>query len=120
MKQVVIGLLGYGTVGSGVSAIIRTNRYDIHCRTNSDITIKKALVRNLLKERPYSDNIIFTDDPLAILHDPEIDIVVEVMGGIEPARSYILEALKQGKNVVTANKDLLASYGMSFGGCGAQ
>ncbi|NLO97654.1 MAG: homoserine dehydrogenase, partial [Peptococcaceae bacterium] len=67
--------------------------------------------RNLLKDRPFGEDILFTDDPNELLYDPEIDIIVEVMGGIEPARTYILEALKQGKHVVTANKDLLASYG---------
>ncbi len=111
MKRIVIGLLGLGTVGSGVASILRTNRYDINCRTNSDIIIKKALVRNLLQDRPYSEDIQLTDNPFDILHDPEINIVVEVMGGIEPTRSYILEALSQGKNVITANKDLLASHG---------
>ncbi|NLM21740.1 MAG: homoserine dehydrogenase [Peptococcaceae bacterium] len=114
MKKVVIGLLGYGTVGSGVASILRTNRFDITSRTHADITIKKALVRNLLKERPYGEEILFTDNPYELLHDPEIDIIVEVMGGIEPARTYILEAFKQGKNVITANKDLLASHGLEL------
>ncbi|HHV63810.1 MAG TPA: homoserine dehydrogenase [Peptococcaceae bacterium] len=111
MKKITIGLLGYGTVGSGVASILTNNRYDINTRTNTDITIKKALVRNLLKERPFSEGIIFTDKPEEIIMDPEIDIVVEVMGGIEPARSLILAALNNGKNVVTANKDLLALHG---------
>lgn len=111
MKKIIIGLLGFGTVGSGVASILENNREDIHSRTNADIRIKKALVRNLQKERPYSKEIQFTSDPGQIISDPEIDIVVEVMGSIEPARSYILTALKEGKNVVTANKDLIASHG---------
>lgn len=111
MKRINIGLLGFGIVGSGAAAILTNNRYDINTRTNTDLTIKKALVRNLLKERPFGDGIVFTDNPDEILKDPEIDIVVEVMGGIEPARSLIMAALKSGKNVVTANKDLLALHG---------
>ncbi|NLI93588.1 MAG: homoserine dehydrogenase [Peptococcaceae bacterium] len=111
MRKIQIGLLGFGTVGSGVAAILMNNPYDIDTRSHSNISVKKALVRNLLKERPYSDGISFTDKPDEILNDPEIDIVVEVMGGIEPARSYILSALQHGKNVVTANKDLLAIHG---------
>jgi len=111
MKKITLGLLGFGTVGSGTAFILKTNRYDIRSRTNADITVKSALVRNLLKERPHADGISFTDKVQDILQDPEIDIVVEVMGGIEPAKTYILEALAQNKDVVTANKDLLASHG---------
>lgn len=111
MKKICIGLLGFGTVGSGVASILINNRFDINTRTNSDITIKKALVRNLLKERPFCEEIILSDNPNEIIKDPEIDILVEVMGGIEPARSYILDAFKNGKHVVTANKDLLAIHG---------
>jgi len=111
MKKINIGLLGFGTVGSGVATILNNNQYDISIRTGSNINIKKALVRNLLKERPSSKQIVFTDNPEEIINDPEIDIIVEVMGGIEPARSYIIRALQKGKHVVTANKDLLALHG---------
>jgi homoserine dehydrogenase len=111
MKKITIGLLGLGTVGCGVASILMNNRYDINTRTNTDLSIKKALVRNLLKERPYCEGIQLSDNPDDIIKDPEIDIVVEVMGGIEPARSLILAALNNGKNVVTANKDLLAVHG---------
>lgn len=111
MKKITLGLLGFGTVGSGVAEILHTNRFDISMRTQADITIKKALIRNLLKERNHSDQIIFTDNAAEIINDPEIDIVVEVMGGIEPTRSHIMAALNNGKHVVTANKDLLAACG---------
>lgn len=111
MKKITIGLLGFGTVGCGVASILMNNRYDINTRTNTDLTIKSALVRNLLKERPYCEGITFSDNPDDILKDPEIDIIVEVMGGIEPTRSFLLTALNNGKNVVTANKDLLALHG---------
>ncbi|RJE46861.1 MULTISPECIES: homoserine dehydrogenase [unclassified Dehalobacter] len=111
MKKIVIGLLGFGTVGSGTAAILKNNRYDISTRTNADITIKKALVHDIHKPRPDCYGIVLTDDPREITDDPEIDIVVEVMGGIEPARTLILTAMANGKNVVTANKDLLAQNG---------
>ncbi|MCM1564388.1 MAG: homoserine dehydrogenase [Dehalobacter sp.] len=111
MKKIVIGLLGFGTVGSGTAAILENNRYDISTRTNADISIKKALVHDIHKPRPDCRGIILTDDPREITDDPEIDIVVEVMGGIEPARTLILTAMANGKNVVTANKDLLAQNG---------
>ncbi|RNC29675.1 MAG: Homoserine dehydrogenase [Candidatus Dichloromethanomonas elyunquensis] len=111
MRNIQIGLLGFGTVGSGVAAILKNNLYDIDTRSHASISIKKALVRNLLKERSYSEGIYITDSPSEILEDPDIDIVVEVIGGIEPARSYMISALEHGKNVVTANKDLLAVHG---------
>lgn len=114
MKQVNIGLLGFGTVGSGVANILKNNAAEINKRTDNQIVIKKALVRNVQKERAFSDNIEITDNPEEILNDREIDIIVEVMGGIEPARSYLLAALNNGKNVVTANKDLIAAHGQEL------
>jgi len=111
LQEIQIGLLGLGTVGSGVIQILTQNDDDISNRTDSHIKIKKVLVRNLQTPRSVSGNFVLTDKPEDILQDPDIDIIVEVMGGIEPARTYILEALHQGKNVVTANKDLLALHG---------
>lgn len=111
MNRINLGLLGFGTVGSGIAEILLNNRLDIDTRTHTNIIIKKALIRNLLKERKHNEGIQFTDQAEEIMNDPDIDIVVEVMGGIEPARTYILNALNSGKNVVTANKDLLAVHG---------
>ncbi|MHB1653973.1 MAG: homoserine dehydrogenase [Desulfitobacteriaceae bacterium] len=111
MAVINLGLLGFGTVGGGVAQVLRQNAQDIETRTESKIRIKSVLVRDLNKSREFGDEFIFTDKPESILQDPEIDIIVEVIGGIEPARTYILEALHQGKNVVTANKDLLALHG---------
>ena len=111
MKIINIGLLGLGAVGSGVASILQKNSFDINTRTKSDIIIKKALVRDLSKARAQDGDISLSDNPKDILDDPEIDIVVEVMGGIEPAHTYILTALNNGKHVVTANKDLLAVHG---------
>ena len=106
-----IGILGFGTVGTGVVRILQQNAKDIQTRTHCEIHIKTILCRDLHKEREVSGDFLLTDQPSEILQDPEIDIIVEVMGGIELARSYILEALQNGKHVVTANKDLIALHG---------
>ena len=109
-KQKVIraALLGYGTVGSGVYALESRLKNEIVKKTGAALEIKKILVRSLGKKREGADPSLFTDRWEDILNDPEIGIVIELMGGIEPARTYVTEALKAGKNVVTANKDLLA------------
>ena len=112
-KQKVIraALLGYGTVGSGVYALESRLKDEIVKKTGAALEIKKILVRSLGKKREGADPSLFTDRWEDILNDPEIGIVIELMGGIEPARTYVTEALKAGKNVVTANKDLLAEHG---------
>lgn len=114
MKKINIGLLGLGTVGSGIASILQNNSFDINTRTRSEIKIKSALVRDLSKARTQYSDISLSDNVMDILDDPEIDIIVEVMGGIEPARTYIITALNNGKNVVTANKDLLAAHGQEL------
>ena len=106
-----IGILGLGTVGSGVVRILQQNAEDIQTRTHCGIHIKAILARDLHKEREIKGDFVLTDQSAEILQDPEIDIIVEVMGGIEPARTFILEALRQGKHVVTGNKDLIALHG---------
>lgn len=108
-----IALLGLGTVGMGVYKLVEERQKDeFYYKTGTRVEIKKILVRNLAKKRPQlAPKVILTDQWSDILNDEEIDIIVEVMGGIEPARSYILEALNAKKNVVTANKDLLAEHG---------
>jgi len=109
-----IGILGLGTVGNGVISILQQNAVDINTRTQTEIIVKKILVRDLKIKRKVSGDFQLTDQADDILNDPEIEIIVEVMGGIEPARTYILEALRQGKHVVTANKDLLALHGQEL------
>lgn len=112
MDTIKIGLLGCGTVGSGVVKLLTKNADVIALKTGSKLEIKRILVRDLTKKRNdiLSPNV-FTTRAEDILEDPEIQIVVELIGGIEPAKSYILQALSNGKNVVTANKDVLAAYG---------
>lgn len=111
MKTIQIGVLGLGTVGSGVVRILQQNIEDIEIRTQSRLNIKQVLVRDISLPREATGDYELTTNAYDILHDPEIDIVVEVMGGIEPARTYVVEALNHGKSVVTANKDLLALHG---------
>lgn len=111
-KSVQIGLLGCGTVGSGVVMLLSENGRHIAQRLGIPVEIKTIL--ELDREKVTALGIApdrIADDPQAVLGDPDIDIIVEVMGGIEPARTFILEALHQGKNVVTANKDLIALHG---------
>lgn len=109
-KVINIALLGLGTVGMGVYKLITKNKDNYYAKTGRELIIRKILVRDINKPREVEENLL-TNEWDEIIKDSEIDIVVEVMGGIEPARSYITEALKARKNVVTANKDLLAEYG---------
>ena len=112
MRSIGIGILGLGTVGGGVYRVLRDNREVISSRLGASIEVKKILVRDLQKARRVTvPQELLTTYPSSVLEDPAVEIVVEVMGGIEPARDYILRALSQGKSVVTANKDLLAVHG---------
>ena len=104
-------LLGAGTVGSGVYQILEWQKEEMPKKLGAVVRLKKILVRDTKKQREGMDSSLFTDNWKEILEDPEIQIVIEVMGGIEPARTYITEALQAGKHVVTANKDLLAEHG---------
>lgn len=106
-----IGLLGLGTVGTGVAKLLRENGEVIHMKTGLNLELAKVLVRDKSKRRPGAEDLPLTEDVQEILGDPSIKIVVELMGGIEPARSYMIEALKAGKTVVTANKDVVSEYG---------
>lgn len=112
-KRLKIGLLGLGVVGSGVVKVIAQNSAKILSATGIKLEVAKVLVRDGEDKKAIADIYGFTlvQDITAITEDPEIDIVVEVMGKIEPAKSFILAALKHGKHVVSANKDLIAQYG---------
>ena len=114
MLNINVGILGLGTVGSGVVSILQQNAQDISIRTQSNIAIKQVLVLNPQEPQKITGNFTLTDKADEILLDPEIDIVIEVMGGIEPACSYIIKALRNGKHVITANKDLLALHGQEL------
>ncbi len=110
-KTIKIGLLGSGTVGSGVVEVLKKNVDEISQKAGTEIEIKKILVRDLKKKRPHLEGMELTDDINDILKDEDIDIIVELMGGLHPAREYMLRAMKAGKHVVTANKDVVAQFG---------
>lgn len=105
-------MLGLGTVGSGVVKIIENHQDKLMHQVGCPVEVKRILVNDLEKERNVEvDATKLTKNVEEILHDPEIDVVIEVMGGIEETRDYILTALRNNKHVVTANKDLMALYG---------
>lgn len=112
MNAVRIGLLGLGTVGCGTVNVLRRNAQEIARRAGRAIEIVRASARHLDKPRSCStQGIALASDPRVVVDDAEIDIVVELLGGIEPARSLALRAIDQGKHVVTANKALIALHG---------
>lgn len=112
MKPVKIGLLGLGTVGTGVVRIVEGHQEDLSSQVGSPIVIERIAVKHLEKYRSVSvDQSKLTEDPWEVIRDPEIDVIVEVMGGIDQTKTYILEALDRGKHIVTANKDLMALHG---------
>lgn len=111
-KTINVGLLGFGTVGSGTYRMLTTNEHTISYTTGVSIKVSKILVRDLSKKRDSSaPEHLFTDRPDDILKNPDIDVVVEVLGGIHPAFDYMEEAIKAGKHVVTANKAVIAKDG---------
>lgn len=112
MKKVKIALMGLGNVGRGVWMILNSNKEEIMKRSGYEVEVAKILVRDLQKDRLVDvPKELLTTDFGEIVNDDSIKIVVEVMGGIEPAREYMLEAMKRKKHIVTANKMLLATKG---------
>ena len=110
--DVPVGLLGYGTVGAAVNRFLHENADDIERATGHRLRVVKALVRSLDKERDFPpDPGMLTTDFAEIANDPQIAVVAEVMGGLDPTHDYVLELLGKGKPVVTANKQLLAQRG---------
>ncbi len=111
MKKVIVGLLGCGNIGSGVVKLIAQMREDIRKHYQLEIEIRRALVRSTEKKRiPEVPASILTRDPDEVLNDPEISIVLEFLGGEQPASDYMIRALRAGKTVVTANKMALALH----------
>ncbi|KFZ42752.1 homoserine dehydrogenase [Anoxybacillus flavithermus] len=112
VKSVSVGLLGLGTVGSGVVKIIKNHQDKLIHQIGCPVEIKKIAVRDRSKKRDVVlPEAVLTTHVEEVINDPDIDVVIEVMGGVEETRQYILQALKNGKHVVTANKDLMALYG---------
>lgn len=106
-----IGMLGCGVVGGEVARLLQENQGELSTRSGARLVLTKIAVRNTEVRRAGIDPALFTSDANSVVADPEIDLVIEVMGGIEPARELILTAIANGKSVVTANKALLAAHG---------
>src|SRR5437763_6744091 len=111
-RTIVIGMLGCGVVGSGTLRTLQENAAAIERLLNARLVVKKVCVRTLDKPRAVElPRSLFTTDAAEIVDDPDVQIVAELIGGIEPAGSYIQRALHNGKHVVTANKELIAKAG---------
>ncbi|MFM8404737.1 MAG: homoserine dehydrogenase, partial [Actinomycetota bacterium] len=106
-----IGMLGCGVVGSNVARLLDEDSGDFAARSGATLTLAKVAVKNISTKREYVPASIVTADAHSVVNDPSIDIIIEVMGGIEPARELILTAIKNKKSVITANKALLAMHG---------
>ncbi len=112
MRKINIGLIGFGNIGCGVVKILQQRKSLLSRKIGIEIVIKKICDKNLTKKRGVSvDKNLLTHDADEIINDPQIDIVAELIGGINPAKEFISNALKKGKHVVTANKALLAECG---------
>jgi homoserine dehydrogenase len=114
MKSVInIGFLGMGVVGTGAYRTLIDNRESIEKRVGATLAVRKIAVSHPDRPRQIAvERGVITGDPYEVINDPEIDIVVELIGGVEPVRTYIQQAFAKGKHVVTANKELLAKHGV--------
>ena len=111
-KSVSIGIIGLGTVGTGVAKILLKKRQELHRRLGFGIALKRIADLDIKRDRGVRiPKGVLVSDAGAVLDDPEIDIVVELIGGVRPAKEFIMKAVKNGKHVVTANKALLATAG---------
>lgn len=112
MQQINVGIIGFGTVGSGAAEILLKNKDVIGRRVGSEIVLKKVADLDIQSDRGIAiDSGLLTTEAMEIINDPDIHIVVELIGGFEVAKAYILAAIGKGKHVVTANKALLAEFG---------
>ena len=115
MRKINIGLIGFGTVGTGVLKILRSNSKMIRERLGASIVVKKIADLDIKSDRGIKVNKgLLTTSVEEIINDPSIDLVVELIGGFEPAKTILLSAINKGKHVVTANKALLAGYGIEL------
>ena len=111
MEPVRIGILGMGTVGQGTVRVLKRNAEEISRRVGRELRVVHAAVRNPTRLEGLGLDARISSDPWAVVRDPEVDVIVEVMGGQEPALSLLMAAVAAGKHVVTANKALLAEHG---------
>lgn len=113
-RELRIGMLGCGVVGSQVARLLAQDSGDFQARCGANLTLAKVAVRDLTKDRVGIPKSALTSDLESVVNDPEIDIIIEVMGGLEPAQQLLLAAIRSGKSVITANKALLASHGAAL------
>ena len=106
-----VGLLGLGTVGSQVAERLERGSELVQRRTGVELSLRRVLVKDPSKARRYTPRAPLTMDPAAVIDDPDVDIIVEVIGGDEPAHDYLRRSILAGKHVVTANKEVMARYG---------
>ena len=111
MKTLKVGMLGCGVVGSQIARLLVENKSDLTSRAGANLELVKVAVKNINSKREGISSNLLTDDAKSVVNDPEIDLIIEVIGGISPAKELILAAIKNGKSVVTANKALLAQAG---------
>ena len=114
MKTLKVGMLGCGTVGSQVARLMVANKADLTSRAGAELELVKVAVRDTSVKREGISSNLINEDAQSVVNDPSIDLIIEVMGGISPAKELILTALKNGKSVVTANKALLAKDGAAL------
>ena len=111
MKTLKVGMLGAGVVGSQIARLLIANKSDLASRAGANLELVAIAVKDSKLKRDGIPAALLTNDAKSIVNDPQIDLVIEVIGGIEPAKDLILTALNNGKSVVTANKALLAKHG---------
>jgi homoserine dehydrogenase len=112
LRNIRIGLIGCGVVGQGIMRLLKENAASIEARLGGTIEVRRIAARDTHKDRgPYVPKELLTYNPADVVNDPNIELVVEVMGGVEPSYEYLKAALEAGKSVVTANKALLAARG---------
>jgi len=115
MRKINVGLIGFGNVGSGVVKVLRDKRSFLAEKTGIEINVRKICDKDLASKRNVCvDKKLLTRDAREIINDTQIDILIELIGGVHPAKEFIAEALKKGKNIVTANKALLAQDGQEL------
>ena len=111
-RKINVGLMGLGVVGGGVASALLDTDQQVSAQVGMPVTLKKVLVRDPSRQRDTSvPDEMLTANPEDLLGDPDIDLVVEVMGGVDPAARYLTTALASGKHVVTANKEVMAKHG---------
>ncbi|MFA6357343.1 MAG: homoserine dehydrogenase [Candidatus Omnitrophota bacterium] len=112
MRKINIGLIGFGNIGCGVVKILQQRKFLLAQKIGIEIIIKKICDKDIAKKRRLTvDKNLLTSNAYEVINDPQIDIIVELIGGVNPAKEFILASLKKGKHVVTANKALLAEHG---------